>query len=407
MGGNLILIILIATNFTPTLQGFYYTFTSLLVLQFFAELGLGSAVIQSIGHSKKQAKKESLIKFFLKWYIVACSLLSIILLPAIFIYSTEYKKIEGYELSILLPWFILCLTTSINLLLNGILAIIEGLGQIKKVSTIRLKQTSLSFVIASATIILGGGLYSIALGSLAFSIIGIMKLKGDIKSFRKLFNNNKINESVDWKKEILPFQWRVAISWISGFFIFYFFTPLVMKTHGPIAAGQLGMSLQIMQAINSLSSIWISTNFQVYGQLISKRKIKEMNTIFLSGFKMATLTLFLILLILYFGIHVIEGSLYQEKILPAHLLAILLITLISNHIFFALNYYVRSFKKDSFWLISAINAIVTIVLCLWFIPKYGNTGAVAIYAFTSFFFSFLISMIYFLKLQRKLHNQLL
>ncbi|MBA3016726.1 MAG: hypothetical protein FP811_00965, partial [Desulfobacteraceae bacterium] len=42
--------ILIATRFTPELQGYYYTFASLLALQIFVELGLGTVIIQFASH---------------------------------------------------------------------------------------------------------------------------------------------------------------------------------------------------------------------------------------------------------------------------------------------------------------------------------------------------------------------
>lgn len=42
--------LLIAGKFTPQIQGYYYTFTNLLSLQIFVELGLGTVIIQFASH---------------------------------------------------------------------------------------------------------------------------------------------------------------------------------------------------------------------------------------------------------------------------------------------------------------------------------------------------------------------
>src|SRR6266850_5266887 len=42
--------ILIATYFSPELQGYFYTFTTILALQVFAELGLGTVAVQFASH---------------------------------------------------------------------------------------------------------------------------------------------------------------------------------------------------------------------------------------------------------------------------------------------------------------------------------------------------------------------
>ncbi|MFC1821060.1 hypothetical protein ACFLZG_08265, partial [Thermodesulfobacteriota bacterium] len=77
-------LILIATKFSPELQGYYYTFGSILALQVFVELGLGSIIIQfashewaklSIGEARQitgdsdaLSRLTSLAKIITKWY---------------------------------------------------------------------------------------------------------------------------------------------------------------------------------------------------------------------------------------------------------------------------------------------------------------------------------------------------
>src|SRR5580692_6097766 len=48
--------VLIAGRFTPVVQGYYYTFGHVLLLQVFVELGLGQVVIQFASHEWSQLR---------------------------------------------------------------------------------------------------------------------------------------------------------------------------------------------------------------------------------------------------------------------------------------------------------------------------------------------------------------
>lgn len=406
MTGNLILLLLVATYTTKTMQGFYYTFTSLLVLQFLVELGLGTAVIQTISHATTSMEKEAYIAFYLRWYKIAATLLILILIPAILVFEKEYLDVIGYQEAIIIPWVILSVMTGVNLYLNGWFAILEGLGEINRVSKIRALQTSFGFAIAGLAVYAGGNLYSLSLLSATQCIIGILSLR--VRTVNPIINLGRAAsvEKVDWRKNIWPLQWRVAISWISGFFIFYFFTPMIMKTDGPVAAGQLGMSLQLMQAINSLSNVWISTEFTIYGDLLSRKKVMDMEALFWSNFKKATLTLIFLVVIVSILLYLLQASNLRGRILPSDHLILLAFVCFSNHIFFTMNYYVRSYKQDSFWALSFVNAIITTVFCLVYVPQYGTIGVVLIYAAMSITFGLMIGLPYFMHIRNRLISSL-
>ena len=80
-------VLLIAAKFTPTMQGFYYTFGSILLLQTFAELGIGVAITQFASHEwanlrigknrtvegdpNSLSRLASLVQIAFKWYFIA------------------------------------------------------------------------------------------------------------------------------------------------------------------------------------------------------------------------------------------------------------------------------------------------------------------------------------------------
>lgn len=78
---------------------------------------------------------------------------------------------------------------------------------------------------------------------------------------------NPIIERIKYVDEIFPFQWRIAISWISGYLIYQLFTPVIFATGGAIIAGQIGMTLQVLNGIQALSMSWINTKI-LYCQIV-------------------------------------------------------------------------------------------------------------------------------------------
>ena len=54
-------------------------------------------------------------------------------------------------------------------------------------------------------------------------------------------------------------QWRIAISWISGFAIFHLFAPAMMYYEGAKVAGQVGITFAALNGIGTFSMSWMTT----------------------------------------------------------------------------------------------------------------------------------------------------
>jgi len=95
MVAGLITTLLIASFFPPELQGYYYTFLSVLALQVFAELGLGTVISAYASHEWAKlaidaqgrvsgdpdalSRLISLGRFALRWYLAAGAVVAIFL----------------------------------------------------------------------------------------------------------------------------------------------------------------------------------------------------------------------------------------------------------------------------------------------------------------------------------------
>ena len=45
-------------------------------------------------------------------------------------------------------------------------------------------------------------------------------------------------EKISWRKEVFPMQWKIALSFMSGYFVFQLFTPVLFHYQGAEVASQ-------------------------------------------------------------------------------------------------------------------------------------------------------------------------
>ena len=409
--GSVGLLVVVLLKLTPEMQGFYYTFYSLVFLRFFAELGLSFAIVQIISHEdsaeSEPGKLAAFTRFFVKWYVVASCVLAAALLPAILLFQNEYAQVPNALERIVLPWAILALATAAGVFLTGMISIIEGRKQILAASKLRLAQSLGNVLTIALCLMLDLELWSLAIGATISALVvayGIVQ-----EPVRKYLSYGKSAARIDWKVEIWPFQWRLAMSWASGFLVFYVLTPLVMKFDGPVAAGQVGISFQIFQAINSIAILYISTHSSVFGGLVAEKKLSKMTSYYIKySYKSSA---FLLLLLFSFFVTKLSVDYFYPGILGNRLvgdldLLYLAIASIGTHIFFMINYYLRSFKNEDIWPLSLFCGLSTIGLAFLVVPAYGASSAIWIFLFNSVVFWVLLGVPYFLKIRRGLYSKL-
>jgi len=404
VSSGLITLGLITHFLSPEQQGYYYTFGSLVALQIFAELGLNFAIVQFASHEmahltwqpdgtvtgNMQAKRrlQSLLQFALVWFSAASLLLLLFLLPAgIFFFSTDKSATVDHS-SVVVPWVLLVIFTATNLFISMSTAILEGCGKVTEVSVMRLWQMVFGATVTWFILCLDGSLLALPASSFVVALMGAIWLYlNQGVFFKDLLTHKSKFPGMGWRKEILPFQWRIALSWTSGFFIFQIFTPLLFKTVGPVAAGKMGMTMQIFSAMNGVAMAWITTRAPIYGQLIATGQRKQLDTLFFKGLLYSSAFLLC-------GISVLLGGLYfatesklefSDRVLPLGLFSFLCIASLANHIVFAEATYLRSHKEEPFMAISILSAITTLIMASAFIPIAGLNAAVASYVMPAVF----------------------
>lgn len=389
---GLLTILVIAYWLSADEQGFYYTFSSVLALQVFVELGLTTVIIQVTSHEwafltheengkirgdeRALSRLASLLRFSLKWYFV-CGIVVIFLLSSggyIFFLTRPHPEIEWQ-----IPWLALCFVAGLTLMLSPFLLIIEGSNQIASIYSFRFVQGILTSLALIAGMLLGFGLYSLALSALVRFISSCVFIIWRHYNFIFQLLNFKIKERINWNTEVWPFQWKIAISWLSGYFIFSIFTPIMFYYHGPQVAGQMGMTWAITWMIVSFSSSWIGTRMPQLGILIANRQYEELDRLFSRLFLITVvISIFcsLIFWLLIYGLHIFNMEI-KDRLLPILPITLLLIDRIILVMIADMALYLRAHKKEPMMIPSLIGALLAGTSTWLLGAAYGPMGAIS------------------------------
>lgn len=287
-------LVLIGTYFSPETQGFHYTFASLLALSIFAELGLGIVIVQFSSHEWAHlsiseegsitgdpdsfSRLVSIGKFAFKWFILA-GIFQLLLMGAggyLFFSSSNSANLNW-----VFPWMALCFLSSLNLISLPFWSILEGCNQVSNVYFFRFVANIFYTISAWGAIYFGFGLWTSAVALFSGTFVSACFILGKYRQFfRSLLFSNPEGPRIIWKDDLLPVQWKIAVSWLSGYLIFSMFTPILFKFQGPEIAGKMGMTWSIIYALFSFSGAWIAPQMPRFGIYIARKEFDELDKLF-------------------------------------------------------------------------------------------------------------------------------
>lgn len=394
---GVITMLMVVRYLTPNEQGYYYTFASLLAMQVLFELGMSVVVMQFASHEmahlswskigtiegneNAKSRLRSLLVLVIKWYGIIAALIVVVILPAGWIFFAKFHS--ELAVSWQFAWVWLIFAAAINIFCMPFLALLEGCGCVTEVARLRMIQNIIGSFFAWIFLIGDGGLLALSAMNSGLALTVLIWLWRT----KRILLINLLSESVSgvtvkWKTEIWPFQWRIALSWLSGYFIFQLFTPILFAYRGSVEAGQMGMSISIANALMSIAVAWINTKAPGFGSLVAKKNYFELDRIFALTLSRSLVVMFFIgfcLCAINFILHV-ENAQLSYRILDPWPFVLLVLATIFAYVTYAQAAYLRAHKEEPFMLISLISAGLIGGLTIFFGEKYGSIGMMSIYA---------------------------
>jgi O-antigen/teichoic acid export membrane protein len=378
--GSVISVLLVVKFLSGVEQGFYYTFGSIVAIQIFFELGLNGIITQYVAHetsnlrwegevllgeSKYQSRLSSLLHFSVKWYLTFAGMLLFSLIIVGMVFFKRYST-ASVEVSWAVPWLLLAIGTGFNLILSPVIAFVQGLGKVKEIAKILLVAQTIRLGVIWGGLILGAKLYVLGMGSLVTVFLCLIMI---FIKYRIILTNiwrTVIVEKVRYRQEIFPYQWKIALSWISGYFIFQLFNPVLFATQGAAVAGQMGMTLAALNGVLSISLVWITTKVPLFSGLIAQNEYIKLDHIFNKTLKQSALInlsgLLMVIIIIYFIRNYnisISGKPLGNRFIDYTPMLLMMLPIFLNQIVASWATYLRCHKKEPF----LYNSIASGILC--------------------------------------------
>lgn len=384
-------VLLIVHFLTAAEQGYYYTLWSLVALQSVFELGFSFVILQVAAHERAHLefhadgritgsdqahlRLASLLQRAVKWYTGAAVLMGIVLLLGGMRFLALHQQPQAPNIWIV-PLRITVVACAVTFSIGPVLSFLEGCGQVTQVARMRFFQSTVSVALSWTAMLTHHGLFSPAMVLLGQGLVASALLYSRRKLLLPLLRMRGAEKGISWRREVWPFQWKIAVSWLCDYFIFQLFTPVLFAFRGPVEAGRMGLSMSIVTQMSAMMLAWMTTKAAPFGSLIAKRQTPELDRLFFRALRQS--------LALFAGAAalVLIGVLLAPDIMPRISLRIedwpifllLLLTALSSHVVQSEAIYLRAHKCEPFLIQSILIATCTAGSVVIFAKTSGALG---------------------------------
>ena len=332
------------------------------------------------------SRLASLIHFCTKWYAVIAVLAFVSLTVIGYVFFLRFGDAQS-DVSWRIPWILVCIGTAMKLFQSPFNSILMGLGKVKEMSKISFYQQIAIPLSLWIGLVLGWKLYVVGISYVLSVMVWFMYVQhtGLIQIIRNLWNEH-VNERVEYLKEIFPYQWRIALSWVSGYLIFQLFNPVLFATEGAVVAGQMGMTLHALNAIQAFAFSWLNTKVPYYSQLIALKDYTRLDEVFNQTLKQMT-SVCAFLLIAFFGViwvlnvsqFNLGGNILADRFLGCLPTLLMMLSVYLQQYVNSWATYLRCHKQEPFLVNSVCAGIISCACTFIFGNIYGLYGVVVSY----------------------------
>lgn len=410
-------LVFIAAYLTPIEQGFYFAFAGVLGLQIFFELGLGFVVMQTVSHlmagqtlkanevigdASAVGRLGRLLTDLLRWYGLACAAFIVTVMWGgyWFLDRTPASAMVAWQQ----PWVLVVPIFGLTILANACFSFLEGMGLVADVALARLTQALLGFSSLWIMFFLGFKLMALVAMHAVYLLISSAWILGRHgRLLRNLIKKRATTGAVDWRREIWPFQWRIAVSWMAGYCGTQVITLILFAKLGAVEAGRFGLTITALGVLASGAAAWVSTKAPQFGRLVAGSRFDELDQLYQRAVRGAMIvgifgsTLILIIVTM---LNVLQFSM-AERFLPlGAMVALAAATIVSIKVHAEAS-YLRAFRREPYMWLSVVIGLAQVSLAI-FLAERGDVLWVAVgYASVSIVIGLSWAHLLFVRLRRE------
>ena len=385
----------IVRYFSPAVQGFYYTFATVLALQIFLELGLSGVINIFAAHEWAKLSLDqdgairgdhnalgrltSLTRHVFRWYLYG-GLLLLVLLAFIGLWFFGTNQ-DAEVVSWRYPWLAMCLLAAITFFMTPAWALLTGCGQLASLNAFRMVEIAVRYGVLWACVASGASLWSVVVATVVSSVAGLIFLVLRYRRFFGTLLEKGTASDFNWRRDVAPLQTRYAIGWLGGYFAFSIFTPAMFHFHGAEEAGKLGMTWAIVSSLSGVAGTWLQVQAPKFAMMVARKEFRNLDRtawrttligalIFLAG-SCVGLGLFLLL--------EVRRPEIAGRLTPVGPIVVFLVAGLLYQVSAVQSTYLRSFKEEPFVGISLVSGFVTGIGTILLTPSMGAYGPAVSY----------------------------
>lgn len=380
---------LVVRHLSVNAQGYYYTFGGIVALQVFLEMGFSQNIVQFAAHEFGRleftprgtlrgdpaalARLVSLGRLAFGYYAIA----SLLLMAGLggggyWFFASSGNHGESWQG----PWWLVCITSSAALLLNPAWSLLEGCNQVASIAQFRLWSSLSGTIVTASALVCGAGLYTPGIFSAFSFVISIGWLLAKWWPFLAQFARPPQLPGISWAREIWPFQWRIAISWMSGYFIFDMLNPVAFRLCGPAEAGRFGLSYQLVRMLSTIASMWLNTKIPRFGMLVSGRRWQELDALWRRATTQSLAVYLLGSVALFVALPLVRGHLprFAQRLAGNDVFLWLCAASFIQLVISAMAYELRAHRREPYLWLSVFSALLSTSLIIPFAQRFGLPG---------------------------------
>jgi Na+-driven multidrug efflux pump len=141
---------------------------------------------------------------------------------------------------------------------------------------------SIRLGVAGGLLLMGGGLLSVPMAALVSSFVQRWLSRRHCLAFLSTqpVSRPERTETIALVKVLWPNSWRVGVYLLSGYLTINANTFLCLKFLGLAANAQYGLSIQIMNILQGMASVWIAVKWPLIGQFVARHDYEGVCAVF-------------------------------------------------------------------------------------------------------------------------------
>lgn len=386
--------LLIAGYFSPEVQGYFYTFASLMAVQALVELRLHGVLVTVASHEwthlelddsgrptgdrESLSRLQSLARTAVLWY----SVVSALFLVGVGIGGVIFlRRQPDVGVDWLAPWIGLVAPTGLTIWLLPLVAILEGCNQVSTVNRFRTIQAVCGTATVWVCVAAGAGLWTAGASAAVRLLIEFGLVGWTFRRFTQtLLFTTRRGGMIPWADIVWPLQWRVGVQAVIGYFAANLFVPLMMEYRDAVVAGRMGMTLTALTAIEYAALAWVQTRAPLFGMLAARRDFRELDRVYFRLLDVSTRVVVAGAALVAAGVWVlnqINHPLAQnlaDRVLSPEATLVFAAAIAVFHIPKCMGIYVLAHRRDPF-LVPGVISSAAIALAAWQLGmRYGPLG---------------------------------